>query len=107
MRPSLRGVAAEHKAPKHCCKRQAHDGLRPIAALVAKMQKQMVEYRAALNDALLEDDSDAGKIEHFYQTVGAADREIQALAEAARNVARVFTQLDRYVAEASGGGEPQ
>lgn len=95
----LDAMLAEHQAPQHCCKREVHDGLRPIAALVAVMQKQMIEYRAALTDALLEDDSMAGRIEHVHQTIAAGEREIAALAQAHRQVAHVFTQLDRYMAQ--------
>lgn len=95
----LSRVFAEHDAPQHCGKREVHDGLRPVAALVARMQKQMIEYRAALTDAMLEDDTGRAKIEHFHQTIGAAEREISALSESARNTAKIFTQLDRYVAE--------
>jgi hypothetical protein len=95
----LHAVFAQHDQPSHCGKRDVHDGLRPISALVARMHKQVIEYRAVLAEAHLTDDSLAGSVEHIYQTLGAAEREIAALETAQRNVAKAFTQLDRYMAE--------
>lgn len=95
----LRAVFAEHASPKHCSKRQVHDGLRPVAGLVADMKKQMIEYRAVLDESTLADDSLAGKAEHIHQTIEAADREIGNLERAQRNVAKIFTQLDVYLNE--------
>lgn len=96
---SLDRVFAEHESPQHCDKRDLHDGLRPVAALVAREQKQMIEYRAALSDALLEDDAEAGINEHIDQTIAAQERDVTELARLVRRIASNRTQLDRYLAE--------
>lgn len=97
---SVNSVFAEHRQPKHASKRAVHDQLSPIMAMAADVQRQVIEYRAALVQAQLSDDSLAPNIEHMYQTFGAIDREVANLVAAGRALAQAFTQLDRYIADA-------
>lgn len=95
----LKKLFAEHEKPTHCCKGDVHAQIGPILALGAAVQKQMIEYRQALMDELLEDDSQASKVEIFHQTFGAAERQAAEFVQAGRQLALTFTQLDRYVAD--------
>jgi hypothetical protein len=96
----MKSVFAEHDNPTFCCKQDVHAGIAPLLTLVADVQKQVIEYRAQLDAAVLADDSQEGQVEHFHQTLGAMEREAAAFATAGRNLARCFTQLDRYIFDA-------
>lgn len=103
MHPKIQAFFDEHEAPRHASKAVVHASLQPVAKTVADVQKQMIEYHALLSDIELADDNDHAldpKLEHFRQTLGAVDREVAILAASARNVARAFVQLDRYMATA-------
>lgn len=92
-------VFAEHKKPKHCKKEDLHAQLIPVADAVAAVQKQMIEYRASIAKAHLEDDELTHKTEHMSQTVAAAEREAAVVFEGIRQLAKTLTQLDRYMAQ--------
>lgn len=98
-RHPLARVLDVHAAPEHCCKRDVHAQLSPILTVAANAQMQILAYRTALLQAHLEDDSIASQSEHIDQTLAAAEREVAAFASAGRQLAKVFTQLDRYMAD--------
>lgn len=101
MHTELQAVFDEHEAPKHCCKRQAHDAIGPVVRLAAKAQQQVIEYRTLIAQAEVAPHDHAldGKMEMMHQTLGAMEREATALAAAARNLGQTHTQLERYMAE--------
>lgn len=92
----------EHREPSHASKDDVHGQLAALLAVGARVQKQLIEYHAALDAAELSDPDPAfaGKIEMFRQTLGAADREAKAFVDAGRQLAKAFSQLDRYVVDA-------
>lgn len=98
----LEPIVAAHKNAKFASKRAIHDQMAPITTVIANIQLQLVEYRRVTDLAFLADEDPAAdaKVEHFRQTFSALDREVTAFAEAARNVARGMSQLDRYIAQA-------
>lgn len=99
--PELAKVFAEHAAPTHASKRSVHDQLAPVLKTASDAQRQVAEYRSQLTQAMVaEHDHELdSKMEHMFQTLGAAEREAAAFAQSGRLLAQAFTQLDRYMAE--------
>lgn len=97
----LQAVFDEHAKPTHCCKREVHDQMAPIAAVAASARQQVARYKALLIQAQLapHDTDHDFKLESIKQTIGAIERSVTQLEDAGHAVAMDFTQLDRYMAE--------
>ena len=104
MHTELEAFFAEHGKPRHCCKRDVHDQLSPIADIAALAHQQIATYKAMLVKAEMAPHDHAldFKLEHMHQTLGAIEREASALVATGRLLAQSFAQLDRYMAEWQG-----
>lgn len=101
MHAELQAVFDEHANPTHVTKAEVHAALSPILQLTSRAQQQMIVLRSLLTQAELAPHDHAldSKLEMMHQTLGAMEREAGALSQVGRNLALVFTQLDRYAAE--------
>ena len=99
--PELQAVFDEHAAPQHTSKRAVHAQLAPVLKVAADIWRQVAEYRARLAQAkVAEHDPDLDfKMEHMFQTLGAAERNAAAFQHVALLLANDFAQLDRYMGE--------
>lgn len=100
----LKKLLDEHSAPQHATKQDVHNMISPLLAMGAKVQKQMIEYKARLTEEELSGQSSApeGETEHHHQTFGAIEREVAAFMAAGRNLAKHMNQLDRDMQQAKG-----
>lgn len=98
----LKKLLDEHSSPQHCTKQDVHNMIAPLLAVGARVQKQIIEYKARLTEEELSGQNPLhdGETEHHHQTFGAIEREAIAFMVAGRNLAKAMTQLDRYMEEA-------
>lgn len=96
----LKSLFDEHANPTHTSRRDVHDQLAAIVSLGAKVQKQMIEYRACLMEEQLSQADPAleAKYEQIHQTIDAAEREARIHVESGRQLAKTYSQIDRVMA---------
>lgn len=100
MHRELHAVFAEHAEPTHASKRDVHDQMAPLMTMGSAAERQLAEYESLIVQAELAPHDHAldGKLEMMHQTIRAGRREIASMLTHGRDVARVFTQLDRCMA---------
>lgn len=101
MHKELQAVFDEHRTPKHADRRAVHVALAPLLETVDRARQQLLEYKRLLHQAELapHDTRLDGKLEAMHQTIGNGELQLDAMTRAVRDLARDFTQLDRYMEE--------
>lgn len=97
----LQPLFAEHAKPTHATKRAVHDQLRPVLAVIADVNHQIMLYADLIQQAELtaEGAELAPLLANMHSTMKAALEDGAAANAILRRLAQTFGDLDRYIAE--------
>jgi hypothetical protein len=97
MHPKVKAIFDEHAAPKHCAREHVMAATKPLAAFVARFQRQTMELRALVLEAETEPDlPDAlrGKIDMLHSKLARRDRIGADLLKATRDANTIQVETD-------------
>lgn len=99
MKPSLRAVFTEAKAPTHCNCADVAQQLQPVIQVALNVQKQVATMREKMVLASIEDPTYDGNVERMEQTLRSMEKRATDIIAAGRGLRDDFLQLDRYSSE--------